>query len=79
MFDGVPLDQNINLCMLLDCNIDDDMSDISINSNQTEIKRGIDFIEMVFGSQSPSKSIENNNYEDQTNLVALEWKRINNN
>jgi hypothetical protein len=65
--------------MLLDCNIDDDMSDISINSNQTEIKREIDLIEMVFGSQSPPKSIDNNNYEDQTSLVALEWQRIDNN
>lgn len=25
LFEGVPLDQNINLDMLLDCNIEDDM------------------------------------------------------
>lgn len=55
------------------------MSDISINSNQAEIKREIYLIEIVFGSQSPPNSNENNKYEDQANLAALEWQRTDNN
>lgn len=71
LLDGDSSDQNIDLDMLLGYNIDDDMSDNSINSNQAEIKREIDLIEMFFfGSQSPPSSIENDNYEDQTSSTV---------